>query len=324
MGIVTIVIIGAVIYGIIKAVMSSSSSPKQTYQPVSYRTQNTTPNPKPQASEKQEVKAIILKLYKEVIRSMEYCDQLAEHGNAEFYQNIESELLNIEGCIIDFSDNETELYDLISTIEFADEEIKKLTGSDDLGNKTKLEISSAISAYANALDNYDEDLSMKFKIPSAATTYNKPKTKQTTPSAKAKSKALKNPKAEIIRQQGKMTIEGIEVNLWQKHSGVSVGDNDWNKVKSYAELNETSTGELGKVVLSGTMQLPRAEISEIAANLGFKIHANISKKTEFLVIGTRNVSPTKIAKALEVNEKGADIKFVDENTFLEVLAENMN
>ena len=323
--VIVLLIIGVVLYGLVKALGASDSSPKQPYQPVC-KTQNAASNttPKPQASERQEVKAIVIKLHKEVIKSMEYCERLQEHGNIEFYDDIKSELSSIEDCIVDFSDKETDLFDLISTIEFADDEIKKFTSSNDLGNKTKLEVSSAISAYANALDNYDSDLSMKFKVPSAVTTINKPKGELIAPSVKPKSKELKNPKAETIRQQGKITIEGIEVNLWQKHSRISVGDGNWNKVKSYAELNEASTGELGKVVLSGVMQIPRSEASEIAASLGFKVHAAISKKTDFMVIGTRNVSPSKIAKALELNENGADIKFVDETTFLEVLAENMN
>jgi len=135
---------------------------------------------------------------------------------------------------------------------------------------------------------------------------------------------LKSAEAENLRQQGKIVVEGIEVNLWQKHSTDTVADNAWNDVKSYAELNAQTDGKLGKVVISGTMQIPRSEASEIASNLGFKVHSNVSKLTDFMVIGTRNVSPSKIAKALKLNENGADIKFVDVNTCLEVLAENMN
>ena len=135
---------------------------------------------------------------------------------------------------------------------------------------------------------------------------------------------LKNEEAQYLREKGKIAIDGIEINLWQGHSFASVSTQEtWNKIKSYTFLNSLSDGENGHIVITGVLQIPRQEAAEYATKLGFKVHSNPSKTTNIIVIGSENVSPSKIAKAIELNKNGAEIKFMDELTFLSMMAENI-
>lgn len=135
---------------------------------------------------------------------------------------------------------------------------------------------------------------------------------------------LKNKAAEALRQKKIINIDGIEVNLWQNHSQHSINTQQtWNKIKSYTDLNENTTGESGNLVITGTFQIPRKEAADYAIKLGFNVRSGVSKFTDYVVVGSENVSPTKVAKALKVNKKiDNKIKFIDENTFLELVIEN--
>lgn len=135
---------------------------------------------------------------------------------------------------------------------------------------------------------------------------------------------LKNTAAQALMVQGTCVIDGIEVSFWQGHSYGSVSTQaTWNKVKSYTELNSNSSGENGSVCITGVLQIPRQEACEYAASLGFKVRSNISRHTNYVVMGSENVSPSKIAQALELKRDGADIQFMDEIAFLTLLSENM-
>jgi NAD-dependent DNA ligase len=135
---------------------------------------------------------------------------------------------------------------------------------------------------------------------------------------------LKNNLANSLLEQEKIVVEGIEINLWRGHSIDSVNANEtWNKIKSYIELNSLTEGKNGSIVFTGIMQIPRQEASEYAVKLGFKVHAQPSSKTDFIVLGSENVSPTKIAEAMEFNNRGANIKFVDELTFLSMINDDI-
>lgn len=135
---------------------------------------------------------------------------------------------------------------------------------------------------------------------------------------------LKNNNAQELMEKGSIIVDGIEVDLWRGHTKNNVYTNHtWNKIVSYAEINEKSTGIAGNIVFTGIMQIERKEIAEYAAKLGFKVNASPSPNTDFIVVGSENVGPNKIAKYMELKEKGHDIKLVDENTFLEIVAENL-
>lgn len=151
------------------------------------------------------------------------------------------------------------------------------------------------------------------------TAFNKEIEKQLLPNK------LKNPLAEDLRQKGIVTINGIEIKLWQHHSKQSINDQlNWNKLKDFKLLNEKSTGENGNILLTGVFQIPRTEVAEYAVKLNFNVKSSVSKFIDYIVIGTENVSPSKIAKAIDYNKKGADIKIITEDTFLTLIAENIN
>lgn len=136
---------------------------------------------------------------------------------------------------------------------------------------------------------------------------------------------LKNENAQKLREEGTLIIDGIEVNFWQNHSFSNIeAQESWNKIKSYTELNKKTDGSSGHVVFTGVMQIPRAEIAEYALDLGFKVHGNVSKNTNYVVLGSENVSPDKVAKALELNRNNkASIQFMDENSFLEMVIQKL-
>lgn len=136
---------------------------------------------------------------------------------------------------------------------------------------------------------------------------------------------LKNERAQALMEQKTVHIDGIELNLWGGHSFDSVkGQMTWNKIRSFAELNGNSTGENGSIVITGVLQIPRKEAAEYAISLGFKVHSTLSRKTNFLVVGSSNVSPTEIASMQKYNEEGASIKLVEELEFLNMLSEYVN
>jgi NAD-dependent DNA ligase len=134
---------------------------------------------------------------------------------------------------------------------------------------------------------------------------------------------LKDNKAQKLMEQKTIVLNGIEINLWQGHSRDSVlVQESWNKIQSYTELNKNATGVNGQIVFTGIMQIPRDEASQYAIDLGFKVNSSVSSKTDFVIIGSSNVSPCKISKALELQKKGIQIEFVDEISFLELIIQN--
>jgi len=136
---------------------------------------------------------------------------------------------------------------------------------------------------------------------------------------------LKNIDAQKLMEKKRITMNGIDLNLWQGHSFDSVsGQKTWNSIRSYAELNGKSSGENGSIVITGIFQIPRQEAGELAAMLGFKVHSSLSRNTDFLIVGSGNVGPTKIADMISINKKGGKIKLISEIEFLEMLAENID
>ena len=135
---------------------------------------------------------------------------------------------------------------------------------------------------------------------------------------------LKNRLANKLMQFGHIVIDGIEINLWQGNAQYTWTNNkSWNRIKSFSELNSYNFGENGSVVFTGVMQVPRQEAADYAVKLGFNVHQQPSVNTDFLIIGSENVSPTKIARAIQLNKKDADIRLIDELTFLSIVSEHL-
>jgi len=136
---------------------------------------------------------------------------------------------------------------------------------------------------------------------------------------------LKNPEAQKLLEQKRIIIDNIEINLW---TGATKGtielQEKWNRITSFREINTKTKGENGTIVFTGAMQIPRIEAAEYATKLGFYVRSNVSINTNFIVIGTENVSPNKISKAILLNNKNAQINFIDELTFLELVLDNLD
>lgn len=141
---------------------------------------------------------------------------------------------------------------------------------------------------------------------------------------KEQSDVLNNAVAQSLREQGTCMINGIEVKFWQGHNAGSVAtQSTWNRVKLISEQNQKSLGESGTVVITGVLQIPRQEAWDYATGMGFHVRANVSRQTNFVVLGSENVSPSKIALALQFIEEGAGIQFMDEVAFLTMVEESL-
>lgn len=140
-----------------------------------------------------------------------------------------------------------------------------------------------------------------------------------------KKRILKNPEAQKLLELKQVEVDGVQINLWQHHSIDTVRvQQGWNKVRSYTERNSQVTGENGDITFTGVMQIPRAEAEHYALCLGFKVHSHISKNIEFVVVGSENVSPSKLAKVIGLQKEGAPIRVMSELEFLEMVSDNMD
>jgi BRCT domain type II-containing protein len=138
-------------------------------------------------------------------------------------------------------------------------------------------------------------------------------------------KKLSSKLATALMKKGQIKLGDLEINMWQGNTYNTLMDQlSWNKIVSYTEINSHSTGENGEIVFTGVMQIKRNEAAEYATKLGFNVRQQVSSETDFIVIGTENVSPSKIAKAIELTKKKkADIKIMDEITFLQLVSEHI-
>lgn len=142
------------------------------------------------------------------------------------------------------------------------------------------------------------------------------------PKKEKKPVQLKNKEAQKLMEKRKVSIDGVELNLWHGHSFDSISVQEgWNKVKSFTEMNQKTNGENGSLVFTGVMQITRQEAENYAVNLGFKVHGDVSRNTNYVVVGSENVSPTKITKVNKLKAKGVAIRIISEVEFLEMVSE---
>jgi len=136
---------------------------------------------------------------------------------------------------------------------------------------------------------------------------------------------LCNKLAQELMEQKIIIVDGKEIKLWTGHNQRNIKiQQSWNSIKSFALLNSFSEGICGDIVLTGIMQIPRLEIAEYAVKLGFRVHSAVSSNTDYLIFGSENVSPTKVAQAIEYNLGGAKVQFIDEATFLQIISDNFD
>ncbi|WP_319502530.1 BRCT domain-containing protein [uncultured Draconibacterium sp.] len=133
---------------------------------------------------------------------------------------------------------------------------------------------------------------------------------------------LKNEEAQKLLDLGTITMDGVELNLWQGHSIDTVkAQEGWNKLKEYSSDYLSEEDIIAHVYFTGAMQIPRPEAEGLATKLGFKTEHSLNKKVEFVIAGSENVGPTKIAKIKKLKESGHKIRVMGEMEFLEMAAE---
>jgi len=121
---------------------------------------------------------------------------------------------------------------------------------------------------------------------------------------------------------------GLDVNAWLKRVSQPI---DPANVSSGAAINRDGNpeGELyGEVmVFTGTLEIPRREAADLAASIGCKVAAGVTKNTTLLVVGDQDISKlagkeksTKHLKAEQLIKKGQNIRIIKESDFKELVS----
>jgi hypothetical protein len=134
-----------------------------------------------------------------------------------------------------------------------------------------------------------------------------------------RSKGLKNDLAQELMDKGEIEIDGIVIKIWKGHSRDSVAiQQDWNRLGSIGAMNLDKPKDSPKIVFTGMFQIPRAEVAQLASDMGFRVQGGVNSQTQIVVFGTENVGPNKIADLIELRRKGQEIEILEENAFLEM------
>ena len=84
-------------------------------------------------------------------------------------------------------------------------------------------------------------------------------------------------------------------------------------------MNDGLQGEV--IVFTGSLSINRADSKEIAENSGCKVSQSVSKKTTMVVVGSMSGNTNKFLKAQDLAEQGQSIRFLSEDKFFEILAQ---
>ena len=126
-----------------------------------------------------------------------------------------------------------------------------------------------------------------------------------------------------------------------KKSGMSISE--WvNRIKKPIKLNTEKIGKIignkngglfgENIVFTGSLFLPRNDISKIAANMGCNVGTSVTKETTILVVGIQDGQclagynkSSKHRRAEALIKKGQEIKIISENDFIGIAkAEGQN
>lgn len=85
------------------------------------------------------------------------------------------------------------------------------------------------------------------------------------------------------------------------------------------------------LVFTGSLQIPRAEASIVASEIGCKVENTVTKKTSLLVVGDQDISrlagkkkSSKHIKAEQLQDKGQNIRILKESDFIALYELNKN
>ena len=126
-----------------------------------------------------------------------------------------------------------------------------------------------------------------------------------------------------------MRENGLSIADWME-DGKYVSAKSSNK-KKFAPKVSIKGNEEGRffglnICFTGELSIKRAEIATVAAKHGFTVKAGASKKLDYLVVGTPDLSllnghdkSSKQRKTEELVQQGEDIKIIEEHEFLKIL-----
>jgi NAD-dependent DNA ligase len=135
-----------------------------------------------------------------------------------------------------------------------------------------------------------------------------------------RSKGLKDDLAQELMEKGEIELDGHVIKLWRGHNRdtVSIQEN-WNKIVSIGAINLNKPKDCPRVLFTGIFQIPRSEVAEYASQMGFRVQGKVTKETTYVVIGTENVGPNKIADLIKLRLDGFEVELMEENAFLEMV-----
>ena len=125
-----------------------------------------------------------------------------------------------------------------------------------------------------------------------------------------------------------ITARGIDLQAHKKHCGASASK--VSGIVAHEGCERPDSPLYGKVcVFTGKLDtLTRKDAAQLVADLGGICADGVTKKTNFLIMGTNEYCPTivggkstKQKKAESLILKGADLQILTENVFLDMLAE---
>lgn len=126
---------------------------------------------------------------------------------------------------------------------------------------------------------------------------------------------------------------GLSIHDWVKGRGHSrtypqqQRANNKSYPSSIVKVGDESGRYAGlNICFTGNLSISRSDIAEIAAKNGFNVKAGASKKLNYLVVGTQDLTllvghekSSKHRKVEELIQDGLDIKILEEKAFLKLL-----
>lgn len=120
---------------------------------------------------------------------------------------------------------------------------------------------------------------------------------------------------------------GLDIAAWLKRVNQPI---DPSNVSSKAAISREGNPEgefYGEVmVFTGALEIPRREAADLAAGIGCKVTAGVTKKTTLLVVGDQDISrlagkekSSKHIKAEQLIQKGQSIRILKESDFKELV-----
>jgi DNA polymerase-3 subunit epsilon len=122
---------------------------------------------------------------------------------------------------------------------------------------------------------------------------------------------------------------GLDIEAWLKRVHQPI-DPENSSSGSAINRDGDPEGELSGEVLvfTGALEIPRREAADLAASIGCKVAAGVTKKTTLLVVGDQDVTKlagkaksSKHLKSEQLIKKGQNIRIIKESDFKELVSQ---